>query len=258
MNPRIYTALARTVVLESLRRKDLWVVAILGFIIILTAGTLGFFGFDGLEIFAKDLAVTVLGLFSTILAILTSSRLLPDEIKNRTLYPLLARPITRGQLLAGKLLGAVLVSWIAFLILAALTALALLVFKVKFEPIMLQYLFGKMMGLVVVCALSMTLSAYMTPSAGATMSFVFAFGSSMISRALVMGYDSAPEAIRPVFQLISVLLPQVSLFDMGGRVVNINWGPVQAWVMWSLFGYMLLYSSATMALGWVKFRKQAV
>ena len=90
-----YKPLARSVLLESLRRKDLWVVAILGFVIIIAASTLGFFGFDGLEIFAKDLAVTVLGLFSTIITVLTACRLIPDEIKNRTLYPLLARPITR-------------------------------------------------------------------------------------------------------------------------------------------------------------------
>jgi hypothetical protein len=125
-----YKPLARSVLLESLRRKDLWVVAILGFLIILCAGTLGFFGFDGLEVFAKDLAVTVLGLFSTIIAILTSCRLIPEEIKNRTLYPLLARPITRFDLLIGKLIGAVIVTWISFLLLCGLTAIALTVFHV--------------------------------------------------------------------------------------------------------------------------------
>ena len=148
MNILTYKALARSVVLESIRRKDLWVVAILGFLIILASSALGFFGFDGLQVFAKDLAVTVLGLFSTIIAILTSCRLIPDEIKNRTLYPLLARPITRLDLLVGKLIGAVVVTWISFLVLSALTAVALMVFQVKFETIMLQYMILKMIGLV--------------------------------------------------------------------------------------------------------------
>jgi ABC-type transport system involved in multi-copper enzyme maturation permease subunit len=120
------------VVLESVRRKDLWVVAILGFLIVSAAGALGFFGIEGLEIFAKDLAVTVLGMFSTIVAVLTSSRMLPDEIRQRTLYPLLARPISRFDLLIGKLLGSILVSWIAFLMLAGLTAAALVSFGVGF------------------------------------------------------------------------------------------------------------------------------
>ena len=200
MKPRVYRALARGVVLESLRRKDLWVVAILGFLIMIAAGTLGFFGTTGLEAFIKDLAVTVLGMFSTIVAVLTSSRLLPDEIRQRTLYPLLSRPITRLDLLIGKLLGAILVTWIAFFILAALTGVALATFHVRFEPIMVQYLVGKMLGLALVCSVSLALSTYMTPAAASTMSFVLAFGSAMIVRALVMGYEDANPFLQVLFK----------------------------------------------------------
>jgi Cu-processing system permease protein len=258
MNTIAYKALARTVVLESLRRKDLWVVAILGFIIILASSVLGFFGFDGLETFAKDLAVTVLGMFSTIIAVLTSSRLLPDEIKNRTLYPLLARPITRFQLLVGKLIGAIIVTWISFILLAVLTAFALMVFHVKFEVIMLQYLLVKMLGLVVVCSFSMALSAYLTPSAAATMSFIFAFGSPMIVRGLTMGYESASPGVKMVFPAINAVLPQVNLFDLGGRAVYFNWSMVPAWVVAFLFGYAMVYSATMLAFSWLKFRNQAV
>ena len=257
MNFSAYRALARCVVLESLRRKDLWVVAILGFVILLASSTLGFFGFNGLEVFAKDMAVTVLGMFSTIIAVLTASRLVPDEIKNRTLYPLLARPISRLDLLIGKLLGAVLVTWISFLLLAVLTAVALLIFHVKFEVIMLQYLFAKMIGLVVICAVSMTLSTYMTPSAAATMSFIFAFGTPMMSRGLVMAYGANP-ALKPFCQVVNAILPQTGLFDLGGRAVYFGWSMVPLWVIAFLIGYAVFYSGAMVTLSWTKFRKQAI
>src|SRR5690349_3337416 len=58
MKFRVYKALARGVVLESVRRKDLWVVAILGFLILIASGALGFFGVEGLQSFAKDLAAS--------------------------------------------------------------------------------------------------------------------------------------------------------------------------------------------------------
>jgi ABC-type transport system involved in multi-copper enzyme maturation permease subunit len=250
-----YRALARGVILESLRRKDLWVVAILGFVILLSAGTLGFFGFEGLEVFAKDLAVTVLGLFSTIIAVLTSSRLLPDEIKNRTLYPLLARPITRFDLLVGKLIGAIIVTWISFLMLAALTAVALVLFHVKFELILLQYLIAKMMGLAVLCSMTLAFSAYLTPAAGATISFIFAFGSSMIVRALVMSPGAKDNV---VFKLINGILPQFSLYDFGGRAVYSGWSTVPLWVFGYLLGYGVVYSVTMLSLGWCKFNKQAI
>jgi Cu-processing system permease protein len=250
--------LARTVVLESLRRKDLWVVAILGFLIILASSALGFFGFQGLEVFAKDLAVTVLGMFSTIIAILTASRLLPDEIKNRTLYPLLARPITRLDLLIGKFVGAVIVTWISFLLLSTLTAIALMIFHVKFELIMLQFLVAKMLGLVVVCGFSIALSTYLTPSAAATMSFIFAFGSPMIVRGLTMSADSSSVLVKSVFPVVNAVLPQVSLFDLGGRAVYFNWSTVPTWVLGFLLAYSVCYSVAMLGISWLKFRNQAV
>ncbi len=258
MNLRIYWALAKGVVLESIRRKDLWVVAILGFLILIASGTLGFFGVAGLEIFVKDLAVTVLGLFSTIIAVLSACRLMPEETKNRTLYPLLARPISRFDLLAGKLLGAVLVTWIGFAMLCSLTTLALLSFHVPFEVIMGQYVIAKMMGLVVICAVSLAFSTFMTPAAAATMSIILAFGGGMISRALVMSYSTASPATQWFFKFVNGILPQVNLFDLGGRAVYFNWSPVPLWVMGALFAYMAIYSWAMLGLGWLKFRRQAL
>lgn len=255
---RIWKALARGVMLESLRRKDLWVVAILGFLIICSAGALGFFGVNGLEVFAKDLGVTVLSLFSTIMAVLTACRLIPDEVKQRTLYPLLSRPISRFDLLVGKWLGAVIVTWIAFLLLSALTAVALLSFHVAFEPIMAQYLIAKMMGLAVVCAVSLALGTYMTPQAAATVSFIFAFGSTMIVRGLLMAYDASNPLLAWIFKLLNAIMPQYSLFDLGGRAANKGWAPVPIWVMGFLLVYAAVYCLGMLGLSWSKFRRQAI
>jgi len=256
MKVKVWKALARGVVLESVRRKDLWVVAILGFLIIAAAGTLGFFGFGGLESFAKDLAVSVLGIFSAIVAVLTSCRILPEEIKNRTLYPLLARPITRFDLLMGKFCGAVAVTWIGFLLLAGTAAIALALFHVQFEMVMAQYVLLKMLGLALLCAVSMAFSAYMTPSAAATMAFIFAFGSGLIVRALVMAGQASHS--KELFAAFNALVPQFGLFDLGGRVANEGWPPVGLWVVGVLAGYAVLYSGAMLMLGWMRFRKQAV
>jgi Cu-processing system permease protein len=253
-----WRALARGVLLESVRRKDLWVVAILGFLIIAAAGMLGFFGFSGLEAFAKDLAVTVLGLFSTVVAVMVSCRMLPEEIRQRTLYPLLARPISRMDLLIGKYLGAVIVSWIGLLLLAAAAALALALFRVPLEPIMVQYLMVKMLGLALLCALSVAASAYMTPAAAATLSLLFAFGSGILVRALVMAGQSGGSGMKAGMSVLNGLLPQFGLFDLGSRVANQGWAPVATWVVLALAAYAGLYSSAMLALSWLRFRRQAI
>ena len=258
MKLRTWWALARGVLLESIRRKDLWVVAILGFIIIASAGALGLFGINGLEVFAKDLAFTVLGLFSSIIAIMTASRMLPEEIKNRTLYPLLARPISRFDLLFGKLVGSILVTWVAFFMLAVLAALALAMFHIRFEWIMAQYVFVKMLGLAVLCAVSLALSTFMTPSAAATMSFVLALGSATLIRALVLAYMTASPPMQVLFKFLNCCVPQYQLFDLGSRASNIGWPAVPLWVVGFLFSYAAVYSAAMLLIGWAKFRKQAI
>lgn len=254
---RIWTSLARGVVLETLRRKDLWVVAILGLVIMLSAGALGFFGVNGLESFVKDLGTFVIGLFSTILTVATTSRLIPEEIKNRTLYPLLSRPISRLDLLIGKLLGAICVSWISFLFLCVVTALSFVMFGVHFEPILLQYMLCKMLGLVVLASVTLTLSVYMTPSGAATLSLIIAVGSGMIVRALVMAHSSG-NAAGPVFKLVNWMVPQYGLFDLGERAANMHWGLVPLWVVGFLALYAGIYSAAMIGLSWAKFRNQAV
>jgi len=254
----VYRAIARGVLLESLRRKDLWVVAILGFLILMGSSALGFFGVQGLQVFVKDLGVTVLGGFSTIVAVITSTRLIPEEIKQRTLYPLLSRPISRLDLLLGKLLGAVLVTWLAFLILAALTGAALYGFGVTFEWVMFQYVIVKMLGLALVCALGLTLSVYMTPAAASTTTFIFAFGSSIIVRGLTSGYAQADPGSQFLFKLINGILPQFTLFDLGGRAANVGWGPVPLWVIGFLIGYLILYNSGLMAIAWTRFNRKAL
>lgn len=258
MKIRVWKSLARGVILESVRRKDLWVVAILGFLILISSSALGFFGMNGLQAFVKDLAGTVLGVFSTIIGVLTSARMLPDEFKNRTLYPLLARPISRFDLLLGKWLGAVCVTTLSFLILCSLTALALALFHVQFEAIMAQYVFAKILGLAVLCAVTLALSLYMTPSAAATLSFILAFGTSVISRGFAMAYDASGSGMKMAFEGINAVLPHYSLFDFGSRAANLNWGPVPGWVMGALLAYAVIYSSAMILISWLKFRTRAL
>ncbi len=258
MRTRVWRALAHGVVLESVRRKDLWVVGILGALIVCAAGAMGIFGLNGLEAFAKDLAVSVLSLFSAVVAVLVSSRVLGEEIRQRTIYPLLARPVSRLDWLIGKWLGTVAVTWIAFGVLVVLTVGALAVFGVLFGATFLQYVLAKMLGLAVLCAVSLALSTCMTPQGAATLSLVFALGSTMIVRALLMAAATSSPIMRTLFKGINACLPQYALFDLGSRVSNLGWGPVPLWVMGALTAYAAVYSAAMIGLAWAKFRRQSL
>ncbi|MBS1716161.1 MAG: ABC transporter permease [Armatimonadetes bacterium] len=251
-------ALAGGVIKESIRRKDLWVIAILSLVILLFSSALGFFGVQGLQVFAKDLGLTLLSVLSTIMAALISTRLLPDELKSKTIYPLAARPISRFDLLFGKYLGAVFATWVGFLLLATTTFIGLAIFKVSFEPILLQYLVFKAFGLALLCSVGMMFSLYCTTNAAATLTMVLAFGGTILSRGLTMAYGQSAPALQAFFKALNAVLPQYGLFDLGGRAANVRWSPAPMWVAAFLFGYAVVYSGFMLALGMRKFGKQAL
>lgn len=255
---RVWRALARGVILESVRRKDLYVVGIIGTLLVLGAGGVGFFGTEGLDLFARDLATTVVGFLANVIAVTVSARIVPEEIRHRTLYPLLARPVSRFDFLAGKLLGAIAVTWIAFLLLCALVAGPLLLFGVSPDVLLGQFVLAKLMGLAVVCAVSFTLSLLMTPSAAVTLSFVVVLGSAVLTRAFETAQSHMAQPLATVVTLIEALVPRVALFDLGDRASSAALGPVPAWVLGAMGLYAATYGLAMLAIGWLNFRRKSL
>jgi len=102
--------IAHITVLESIRRKDPYVVLILGAAMVLGAGLFSRFGVEGLEKFVKDVGFTVTTVFSIIICVVATARQLPGEIQNRTLYPSLGKPVSRANFYLGKYVGVSLMS----------------------------------------------------------------------------------------------------------------------------------------------------
>jgi Cu-processing system permease protein len=106
---RLFAArlIAKTVLLELLRRKDFYVVLIL--MSLYFAGALAF-SLIKVESAAAgtmllNLSLTLAGLSAHLLTLAVAARQLPDEFERRTLLPLLAKPLSRGSLFFGKWLA---------------------------------------------------------------------------------------------------------------------------------------------------------
>ena len=136
---RVCRALLVAGLLETIRRRDVYVVLVLTALMVTGAYSFTFFGVSGLEIFVKDMAFTAVGLFSTILAVTIAARQVPEELQRRTIYPLLARPVNRWQLLLGKWLSAWATSSLCFLLLCATALVLLLVLQLPVGAILWQY-----------------------------------------------------------------------------------------------------------------------
>ena len=74
----------------------------------------------------KDIALGAMSIFSSLLAILATATLLPKDIEDRTIYTVLAKPVSRTEYLLGKLSGVFLLLALAVLLMGAVFAAVLL------------------------------------------------------------------------------------------------------------------------------------
>ena len=81
----------------------------------------------------NDIGLGAMSIFTSLLAIITTARLLPQDIEDRTAYTILAKPVSRFEYLAGKLLG--VLSLLA-LSLVAMTALFFLILTVREQSVL--------------------------------------------------------------------------------------------------------------------------
>jgi ABC-type transport system involved in multi-copper enzyme maturation permease subunit len=253
----IWFSLAHAAILESIRRKDMYVALILAVLMIGAASMVGTFGVSGLEMFLKDVTLTVINLLSTLLAVLFAARQIPEEVSRRTVYPLLARPIGRGDLVFGKFLGAFALSVMGLLLFSAVGIGALWAFHLPVGAIFLQYLLLRVFALGLICALTIALSLVMTPGATVTMALLLAVGSATFSQAVMLLDGTAGVAGRAILRGSYYVLPHLDLFDLS-RKVSYGWKPVAPWAVGALFLYGLIYTVIFLGLGTWRFRRQAL
>ena len=113
---RIIT-IGRNTLTEAVRQKVLNVLLI--FALVLVGSSVGFSQlatpgldsagmFDAQIKFVKDFGCGAIGLFGFCIALLSTAQLIPQELHNRTIYTILAKPVRRSEFLIGKFFGIVL------------------------------------------------------------------------------------------------------------------------------------------------------
>src|SRR5262249_29987946 len=94
---------------ETLRDKILYNLVVFALLLIGTSVLLGTLSIGEQARIVNDLGLAAINLVAVIIAIFVGVGLVSKEIERRTIYTLLARPITRGQFVLGKYLGLVLI-----------------------------------------------------------------------------------------------------------------------------------------------------
>lgn len=109
-------AIAGVVIKELYRRKDFYVLLVLTAVITGLLGTINFFNDPTIVRYLKEICLLLIWISSLVICITTAARQIPAERENRTIFPLLAKPVTRWQVVLGKFAGCWLACGIALLV----------------------------------------------------------------------------------------------------------------------------------------------
>lgn len=252
-------AVAGVVILEMIRRKDVYVLLILTGLITLSMGSVSIFGDDRTARHLKELCLALIWLSSIIISVISAARQLPSEKESRTLLPLLAKPISRTQVMAGKFFGC----WAA-------SCLCLLAFYTFFTVLtgsreqhwpLVNYLQAFWLHCLfcgIVIALTLLGSVYFAAvsSAATIVSIAVAF-VLILGRHLHKVAEQAGGVTGTLLEMAYFALPHLEWYDVRDLITH-NWPRIE----WGTIAFDTMYGAAYaglfLALACLRFRKWAI
>jgi ABC-type transport system involved in multi-copper enzyme maturation permease subunit len=253
-------AVAGVVIKELYRRKDFYVLFILTVLICLVMASVNIFNDKQIVRYLKELCLLLIWISSLVIAITTTARQIPAEREQRTLLPLLAKPLTRTQLIFGKFLGCWLACGLVLLCFYAFFG-ALAASRDHAWPLLNYFqaalLHWIMLGVVVALALLGSL-IFAAPSSNATICFVIVMTILTIGRYLNAFALAHSEPFRSFIYAFYFAIPHLEIpFEMRNLIVH-DW-PLIGWDFVALDAlYLLAYAAAFLIAACLVFRRKPV
>jgi len=110
---------------ELTRLKVFYVLLVFAVLLIGSSVFMAQFSFQQEFQILKDVSLGAISIFTSLLAIVATARLLPQDIEDRTVYTILAKPVPRFEYIVGKIAGVLLLLAISTLVMSAAFVLVL-------------------------------------------------------------------------------------------------------------------------------------
>ena len=120
-------AIAANTLTELTRQKVFYALLIFALVLIGSSVFMARFSFQQEFQIMKDISLGAMSIFSSLLAIVATARLIPQDVDDRTIYTILAKAVPRFEYLLGKLLGVLLLLAISVVLMSALFIVVLYV-----------------------------------------------------------------------------------------------------------------------------------
>jgi len=258
--PAVLRVLAKSVLVEAVRRKEIYIIVLLCTGLIVSAMTLDFFGLGGLVKFYREIALQLMGFATAVTVIVLATRQLPREFENRTIYPLLARPVSRLTFLIGKLAGVLAAALFCFGLFMLLYVAGVLTLGGDMAwGLFAQHLYLQVLQMLVLSSLCFLLSLVLNFDAALVIGLLLYSASGILSSTALFLYEFTTPLGRFLLLALNYLLPQLVLFDLSEKTVHAEiWSPLSVRILLALTAYGLTYTVIFTALTYQLFRRRTL
>jgi ABC-type transport system involved in multi-copper enzyme maturation permease subunit len=158
-----FTALTQNTLREALSNKVLYGVIVFALLTIAATSVIGALSLHQEERLFNDLIFLASVMFLAGLSIYQGIRSLQTEIKSRTIFTVLAKPVSRTNFLVGRYIGSVVAIIIALLSIMALQALAAAIFGYELTVQHAAAYYGLFLQVAIELAVAILFSSFSSP-----------------------------------------------------------------------------------------------
>jgi ABC-type transport system involved in multi-copper enzyme maturation permease subunit len=252
--------ISKTVLLEAVRRKEIYAIILVSLLLLGGILSIDFFQIEGLMKFYREVALKIMSMATALTVIVLACRQLPREFENKTIYPLMAKPLRRTSFLSGKLLGVFLAAFFCFSLFMIVYIIGTIYVGGKIPWLhFIQYVYLQLLQMMILTALGFLLSLIMNLDAAITMGVIFYITANILITSFTYIYDFVGIFGKTMLTVLTCIIPQLALFDFSGKTVHSEvWPPLDWNTLGLLTGYALIFTGFYFLLCILIFRRRAL
>ncbi|MCB0322050.1 MAG: ABC transporter permease subunit [Bdellovibrionales bacterium] len=208
---------------EAVRNKILYSVVLFAVVLVGISAFFGAVSIGSQEKVIKDFGLFSLSFFGVIITILSGVSLLNKELKQKTIYNILSKPVDRWQFILGKHLGLTL----TVSLLVGLMGVGLIGFVAFFEGridlLLFQGIFFVILEVTLMAAVAIFFSSLVVTT---TLTGIFTLGTYVAGRSIaylryfIEAGDGYNPALAKLIGILDWVLPDLSLFNVHDVLVD--------------------------------------
>jgi ABC-type transport system involved in multi-copper enzyme maturation permease subunit len=254
MRPALVFALSWNTVRELIRSKLLYNVVIFAALLLGSSLFVAQLTVGEWRRIILDQGLSAAELGGGLIAVIVGVNLVAGEVERRTIFPTLAKPVTRGTFVLGRYLGLVLVLAANALLMLLLLQILVHLAGESLDTITVQAMFLIFVELMLLAAVALLFGSFSTPMLAAGFSFAVFLIGHLVSDLRAFGQRSKSGLAQGAAQFFYRLLPDLELLNL--KSVAANRLQVSAGYVATSAGYGLAYAVVLLVLSSLIFARR--